>query len=341
MQVKLKDIAHRTGYSITTVSRALAGYNDVNPETRQHILDVANTLGYQPNQIARQLRSQRSHTIGMIIPADDHSFSNDFFTQLMLSIGSTASAARYDLLISAQPSGSAEEMEAYRRIVGGNRVDGIILARTRRHDSRIDYLKQQNHPFVVSGRNAPGEDSDFPYIDVDSQAGIALATQHFIDLGHRHIGLILPPEDMAFTEYRHTGYRLALEAAQIPYHREYVLYGDLLRSGGYRCAQELLTAAPQISAFVACNDLMALGVMSAVQGRGLRVGADIAVCGFDDIPAAEYAHPSLTTVRQPIEDIGRWLVQSLLAIIDGKPPTESQIILEHHLVIRESSGSAI
>jgi LacI family transcriptional regulator len=340
MQIKLKDIARKTGYSITTVSRALAGYDDVNADTRQHILEVSQSLGYQPNQVARQLRSQRTHTIGMIIPADDHSFSNDFFTQLMLGIGSTASYERYDLLISTQPSGTPEEMEAYRRMVGGNRVDGMIVARTRRDDARITYLKQQRHPFVVSGRNAPGEISDFPHIDVDSQAGIHQVTRHFIERGHRHIGLILPPQDIAFTAYRHTGYRSALEEAGIPYQAQYVVNGNLLRSGGYQGAQMLLDRSPGITAIVTSNDLMALGVISAVQGRGLQVGQNVAVSGFDDIPAAEYAHPSLTTIRQPIYDIGQKLVQMLVALIAGQSLAQPHLILEPVLVVRESSGIA-
>ena len=111
MQVKLKDLAEKTGYSITTVSRALAGYSDVSEKTRQHILAVASSVGYQPNLVARQLRSQRTHTLGLIIPANERSFSNDFFTQLMLAVGDTASPEHYDLLISAQAPGE-EEMAA-------------------------------------------------------------------------------------------------------------------------------------------------------------------------------------------------------------------------------------
>src|SRR5215207_4296258 len=122
MQVKLKDIAAESGYSITTVSRALAGYNDVNEQTRQHISEIAATLGYQPNLLARQLRSQRTDTLGLIIPAQDQSFSNEFFSQLMLGIGDAASLEHYDLLISAQVPGQ-DEMAAYRRMVGGNKVD--------------------------------------------------------------------------------------------------------------------------------------------------------------------------------------------------------------------------
>lgn len=339
MHITLKDIAEQTGFSITTVSRALAGYSDVNAGTRQQILDVAKSLGYQPNLLARQLRNQRTQTIGIIIPAHDHSFSNDFFGELLRGIGDAAARFRHDVLISAQPAGEEEEMSAYQRVVGGNRVDGMILARTRRNDTRISYLQQHKHPFVVSGRNAPGEPSDFAYVDVDSQLGIKMATAHFLELGHRHIGLILPPPDIAFTEYRHTGYRQALDEAGISYQPDYVIYGDLMRSGGYQCGKTLLEKYSQITAVVASNDLMALGAMSAVQGCGLQVGEDVAICGFDDIPAAEYALPALTTVHQPIYDIGQRLVQMLLSLIT-QPEHLPQVILEPTLVIRASSGSS-
>jgi LacI family transcriptional regulator len=337
MQVKLKDLARMTGYSITTVSRALAGYSDVNEQTRQHIIETARQLGYVPNQAARQLRNRSSATLGMIIPAIERSFSNDFFSQLMQGIGDSASLYHYDVLISAQHPGE-EEMAAYRRLVGGYRVDGMILARTRQHDPRIAYLKERGHPFAVSGRAAPGEVSDFPYIDVDSQAGIRMLVEHFLELNHRHIGLILPPPDVAYTGYRFEGYREALHNAGLECRQEYVVHGDLTRVGGFDGAQRLLAQNPEITAIVACNDLMALGAMSAIQSAGLRVGEDVGVAGFDDVPAAEYAQPPLTTIHQPIYEIGQRLVRMVIDIIKGQPPAETQVVLPPVLVIRASSG---
>ena len=339
MQVTLKDIAKKSGFSVTTVSRALAGYSDVNAQTRQHIMQIADVLGYQPNLLARQFRSQRTHTIGIIIPARDYAFSSGFFSQLMLGIGDAIAVEHYDLLISAQEPDD-DEIMAYRRMVAGNRVDGMILARTRQNDPRIQYLKEQGHPFVVSGRGAPGEPSDFPYIDVDSQAGIRSVVQHFVEFGHRAIGLILPSPEMAFTGFRHEGYCEGLADAGIPYRPEYVVYGDLWWTGGYQGAQSLLDNHPELTAIIACNDLMALGAMSAVQGRGLLVGRDIAVAGFDDTPAAEYAYPPLTTVHQPIYEIGQRLVKMLIGIITGTPPPETQVLLPCKLIVRASSGFA-
>lgn len=334
---KLKDIAKKSGFSITTVSRALAGYSDVNENTRQQIVEIAYSMGYQPNVVARQLRAQKTDTIGMIIPAYNHQLSEDFFSELLIGAGYAAAQLGYDLLVSAQISD--DQMEAYHRIVGGNRVDGVLLARTVRNDPRITYLKALNHPFVVSGRTSPDESSDFPYIDVDSQIGIKWMVNHLTGLGHQQIALILPPENIAYTAYRLAGYKEGLIEAGINYRADYVIHSNLRREGGYQAAKRLLQQHPHITAIVASNDPMALGAMLAVQEHGLRIGKDIAVTGFDDISAAEYAHPPLSTVRQPIQEIGQHLIEMLVKIIQNEFPAESQILLSPSLVIRDSCGA--
>lgn len=333
----LKSIAKASGYSITTVSRALAGYNDVNEKTRAHIIKIAEELGYQPNLVARQLRSQRTHTIGMIIPANVQDPEDDFFSMLIKGVVSAAAEHHYDLLISAQLP-DTNEMDSYHQIVGGNRVDGVILARTHQHDERIEYLKRIKHPFVVSGRLAPHQVSDFPYIDIDSEVGLRMMVAHMIERGHREIGLILPPPDIAYTPYRLSGYRHGLEAAGLAFREHYVMHGDLHRESGYRTAASLLEQQPQLTAIIACNDLMAIGAMAAAQERDRVVGQDIAIGGFDDIPSALHTIPPLTTIRQPIYMIGQRLVEMLIQIIEGKIPAESQILLQPELIVRGSSG---
>jgi LacI family transcriptional regulator len=335
--VKLKDLAEKSGFSITTVSRALAGYKDVNEHTRQHIIEIALEMGYQPNMVARQLRARKTHTVGIITPSASGRFADDFFSELLMSVGHAAAQHGYDLLVTAKTT--ADEMDAYRRIVGGNRVDGMVIARTRRRDARIAYLRAAQHPFVVSGRAAPDEDSDFPYIDVDSQLGIRMIVNHLTNLGHQHIALLLPPEKVAFTPYRLAGYREGLEDAGLPFREEYVLHSDLSRNGGQQSAHHLLENYPQISAIVACNDPMAIGAMNAVQTRQMRVGHDVAVTGFDDIAAADYTHPRLTTVRQPISEIGQRLLEMLIQIIHQVPVEEPQVLLSPELVVRESCGA--
>jgi LacI family transcriptional regulator len=264
--------------------------------------------------------------------------ATDFFSELLRGVSDAASQADYDVLTSAQIYGTEDEMRAYRRMVGGGRVDGIILARARRHDPRIAYLKAAGCPFAVSGRGGEGELSNFPHIDIDNQAGIQQAAEHLIALGHQHIGLILPPEEMAYTADRHEGYRCALAQADLPYHADYVTHGDLLPGGGYQAAHALMTAYPTITAIIACSDLMAFGAMQAAQVLGKRVGRDIAVTGFDDIPLAQYANPPLTTVHQPIYEIGQQLTQHLIALIEEEAVEPLRTILSAELIVRESSG---
>ncbi len=337
MQITLKDVAEQSGFSVTTVSRALSGYDDVNPRTREHILKIADQLGYQPNLVARQLRSQNTYTIGLIIPNELNDAEDDFFGLLLKGISHTTANNGYDVLVGTHLP-DADPLEPYHRIVGGRRVDGVIVARTYREDPRIRYLRERRHPFVVAGRAGLDEISDFPYIDADSQKGLRMLVQHFVGYGHRQIGLILSPDALAFTPYRLTGYQEGLAGAGIPYQPEYVIAGDMTRQGGSEAAHQLLSRAPQLTAIIACNDLMAIGAMSHLQERGLTPGVDVAIGGFDDIPLAAHIYPALTTIHQPIYQIGQQLARMLLQIIAGQTPSEEAILLKPTLVIRESSG---
>lgn len=337
MPITLKDIAARSGFSVTTVSRALGGYDDVNENTRAHIISVAQELGYHPNLIARQLQSQNTQTIGMIAPASLNGLHDDFFSLLIKSVTQTAARHHYDLLISAQLPDD-DEMDAYRRIVGGRRVDGVILARTHQDDARITYLKSVKFPFVVAGRAALGQPADFPHISADSQAGIQQLVRHFVAYGHQHIGLVLPPPSIVFTAYRLLGYQDGLRDAGLAYDAAYVIHSDLTRQGGYKAAQTLLARDETLTAIIACNDLMALGAIEAIQANGRVVGEHVAVGGFDDIPQAQ--HAGLTTLRQPIYDIGEQLTVMLLQLIAGQAPAQTGILLEPQLIVRASSGQA-
>jgi LacI family transcriptional regulator len=337
MPVTLKDIALKSGFSITTVSRALAGYDDVSEKTRAHIYAIANELGYQPNQVARQLQGQSTNTVGIITPMRQDYQDDDFFSVLLKGITFAASQHNFDVLMSVAIPGTTE-LEAYRRFAGGKRVDGMILARTYRNDPRINYLKSIDFPFVVGGRAAPHEQSDFPYIDYDSQFGIATLVTHFIGYGHQHIGIVLPSEELAFADYRFQGYRKALQQAGIAFNSSYTERSDLTYEGGQNATQKLLDRHPEITAIVGCNDLMALGAMSAIQHRNLQVGEDIAVGGFDNIPAAERSTPPLTTISQPIYELGQKLTNMLIQIIDDAPVPNIQRLITPGLIVRESSG---
>ncbi|MEO1288698.1 MAG: substrate-binding domain-containing protein, partial [Chloroflexota bacterium] len=232
------------------------------------------------------------------------------------------------------------ELDTYKRFVEGKRVDGMIVARTHRNDSRIAYLQSSNMPFIVHGRLTSEEQSNFHYIDVDSQLGLYLVTKHLIELGHEKIGLILPQADLAFTDYRWRGYLNALDDHQLVYRPDYCTHGNLTYQSGLDEADYLLTNYPELTAIIATNDWMALGAIASAEQHGRIVGKDFAIAGYDDIPAASQAHPSLTTVHQPIYDVGVQLTKQILDIIATTPTTYHQTLLKPHLVVRESSGDS-
>jgi LacI family transcriptional regulator len=337
MRVTLKTIAKETGYSITTVSRALAGYDDVAAETCRYILETAERLGYRPHEVARQLQAQRSNTVGIIIPTFGTRFADPFFSELLAGIAMRAAEHRFDLLVSIQPPDSGE-LDAYKRMENG-RVDGLIVVRTRQDDPRIQHLRSIRPPLPFASFGRSGDDDDFPYVDVDGEHGVYMLTQHLIDLGHRRIGYVAPPMALNFTRHRLRGYRRALDANQLPYDEALVTHGELTQQDGARGANILLGLDQPPTAIIGGNDTMAAGVMRAVHERGLRVGEDIAVGGFDDLPEAEYANPPLTTVHQSVYEIGSQVCDMLIRILKKETLTQSQILIRPSLVIRESSGS--
>lgn len=330
----LKSIALATGFSVTTVSRALSGYSDVSEETRQLILSEARQQGYEPNLHARALQGQLARTIGLVIPTYGPRYSDPFFSTFIAGVGNKANRAGFDLLLSTHAPGPGE-LEAYRRMIGGQRVDGLIVLRTRRNDPRIAFLLDSGLPFVVYGRSdAPRE---FVYIDVDGEAGQRALTGHLIAMGHRRIAYITPPGDLMFTFYRLAGFRAAMSEHGLPVDETLVVEGELTEESGRRVAARLLALPEPPTAIMTGNDLAALGAMSAVQERGLRVGEDVAVAGFDDIPAAEHVHPGLTTLRQPINEIAEQATEYLLTLISGGSPPSRATLLMPELVIRASS----
>jgi len=336
MAVRLQDIADRLGISVATVSRALGGYSDISLATRQRVLQAAQEAGYRPNVVARMLQKQRTDTIGFIVPTHGPRFSDPFFSELFAGIGNKATEAGFDLLVSTHPPGPAE-MEAYKRLVMERRVDGVLVVRTRRQDPRLAYLLEQDFPVVAFGRSEL--DGDFPYVDVDGKVGMHLLIEHLVSLGHRRIALISPPPDFLFTYWRLEGYRECLQEHGIEYREELVKGGTLTERGGYDAGMQLLTMPVPPTAIAACNDLMALGVTSAAQTLGLTVGQDVAVTGFDDVPLAEHAHPPLTTVRQPIYQIGQRICDMLIRLLQDKPLTERHVMLEPELIVRVSCGA--
>jgi len=335
MPVTLKGIAQKVGYSITTVSRALTGHDDVAESTRQLIFETAAEMGYHPNMAARRLRTRRTDTIGIIVPTYSTRFADPFFGDFLAGVGNKAVEYDFDLLLSTRPPGD-RELKGYERMVMEQRVDGLIVISTRPHDERITYLLEQNFTFVSFGRS--DLEADFPYLDVDGEAGMHQATQYLVDLGHRRIAYISAPFNFMYAHQRLAGFKGALSINNIPFDETMTIVGDLTERSGYALAHDLLTRSEPPTAIIACNDWMASGVISAIRDLGLTAGHDVSVIGFDDVPLARLTHPQLTTVRQPAYEAGWRVCEMLINMLRGEEPEKRHVILEPQLVMRESCG---
>ena len=338
MAVTLKDIARELNLSVTTVSRALYGYDDVAEQTRQRVWSAAAEMGYVPDTTAQRLRKGRTDTLGFVIPTFGPRFSDPFFTEFLAGIGNQASDLGFDLLVSTRAPGP-QEQAAYRRLVEGRLVDGLVLVRTRRHDERVLYLSGRGFPFVAFGRT----DVDVPYacMDTDGTAGFHQLVEYLIGLGHRRIACLSADPELTFVSHRLAGYHAAMADHNLAIDPDLIVQSDLTQRGGYEAASSVLDRTPPPTALVCLNDLMALGAMRAVQERGLVVGREISVTGFDDIPPAENAHPPLTTLEQPVYDIGKRLCDMLVRLIRGEPLDDTQVLLKPTLVIRDSTGPVV
>lgn len=337
MAVTIKDIAREVGRSVTTVSRALAGYDDVSPETRRRVIQTAQKLGYEPNIAALQLQKKRTDSLALIWPSTSLHISDPFFYEFLAGIVDETHQHGFDLILSTSKP-SETETERYLKYIRSRRADGFIVVRTMRKDPRIDLLREQNYPFVAFGR-VEGDNS-FPLVDEDGEYGIMQVVDHLVELGHTRLACIAEPTHLTKAYNRIQGFYHAMASHGLDINVDYVVEGGYRQNSGYQIGKQMLEMEDPPTAIVAVNDLLALGAMRAAQERELGVGKDISITGFDDIILAEYVHPSLTTVHQPAHQLGTMVCQMLVKLIRGEQIVEEQIIIKPDLVVRHSTGPA-
>ena len=333
-QVTLKSVATRAGVSYQTVSKVLNGQIQVAPETRERILKAADELGYRPNQIARNMRTRRSHMIGYSWLPTSPDQINQILDQFLSSMVHEAEAAGYHLLPFPFRSGHVDD---YRELIDTGRVDGFVISSVEYDDPRISFLMERKFPFVSFGRSNPG--CEFPYVDVDGAAGLNMATCHLIEQGHRRIGALAWPEDSRVGNDRLAGFFLAMESAGLKVNPELIRRGEGTFEFGFQAGMSLLASPTKKrpTALVTMSDTMAIGVMHAAREHRLEIGRDIAIVGFDDAPMSQYLFPALTTVRQPIREAGRKCVEILVSLMKGEEPAEKHVLLSPTLIARSSA----
>jgi DNA-binding LacI/PurR family transcriptional regulator len=336
-RITLKEVAARAHVSYQTVSKVLNQQMQVSTKTEARIWKAVRALGYRPDHRARNLRTQRSHMLGYSWTPAPPDQANSILDQFLQSMMDTAEQAGYHLL--PFPHWHVDDpIVAYRELMHTGRVDGFILSSVEFNDPRIIFLQQQNFPFVAFGR--ANRDWDFPYVDVDGAAGLRLTTEHLLERGHRRIAALAWPRRSRVGQDRLAGYMRAMKDAGIAPRREWIARGAGRVSFGYEATARWL-ALPRDqrpTAIVALNDAMAIGAMRAAQEHGLRVGTDIAITGFDDAPMVQYLTPPLTSVRQPIWEVGQHVLSMLVGMLHGEPLVDQHILLTPQLIVRASSG---
>lgn len=334
----IKDVAREAGVSIATVSYVLNAKTEAISEyTQRRVWSAVQKTGYRPNVTARNLRSSESRLIGYAwheIPVEQVNTVLDRFTY---ALARSAEAAGYHVLTFTYPPG--DPIPVYQELIRTGRVDAFVVGSTVRDDPRVRFLLDEAFPFVSFGRANAAWDS--PWVDTDGEAGIREAVDYLVGLGHRKIAMIAWPEESLSGGFRVAGYLDGLRRAGIEPHPAYLVRGEHSEQGGREGLSALWKLPPseRPTAIVVISDLMAIGLMNEAEERGLVIGKDLSVVGFDDAPMTQYLRPALTTLHQPIEAIGEALIVMLESVLKGEPPPVRQRLLPPRLVIRSSCGA--
>lgn len=327
----MRDVAERAGVSVTTVSHVINETRPVSDELRRRVLASMDDLGYQPNRLARSLRRGQTHTIGMIIPDS----ANPFFAEMARGVEDTSFKNGYSVIL-CNSDGDLNKELLYTNVLTEKRVDGILFVAAGLSTDRIRDLQTHRTPLVVVDRDLP--DAAVDSVLTDNAQGGWLAARHLIDLGHRRIACITGPSDVTPSADRVTGYRQAMMKGGIPVDQSLIVKGDFQYDSAYRASSQLLQIKDPPTAIFACNDLMAVAVMSAALALGRQVPGDLSVVGFDDVRLAAFANPPLTTIAQPKYEMGVVAATMLLERMRDLEMPAHRRVFETNLVTRKSTA---
>lgn len=329
MNPTIRDVAELAGVHPSTVSRVINDDSRISEKTKNKVFLIIKKLGYTPNAIARGLKTKRTYTLGMLIP----DITNPFFAEIARGVEDAANANGFNIIL-CNTDDKLKKERIYLEILKGKRVDGLILGTAHIKDKSIIELEKKKFPYILLSRNIEGLDKNC--VIVDDVAGGIMVTEYLIKLGHRRIAHITGPPTVRAANNRLEGYKFALEKHQIEYHEELVKEGDFRIKGGYQVMKRFLKLAEPPTAIFAANDLLALGAMQAIQREKYHIPEDFCIIGFDDIRLASFVYPPLTTIRQPMLEMGALAVKMLLKIIEEGEFNQRKIVLKSKLIIRES-----
>ncbi len=329
----IRDVAERAGVSVTTVTNVLHGRGGrFSEETRARVLQAVEELGYRPNQIARSLVRRRSNTLGVVVEHFRGALlGNPYYSSLLDGILAEAVKAGYQIKIIAL---ERPDPAYVRQSTEDGSIDGAILAAPLYDSPLLQWVQNCNLPRVVAG-SSPA-DLQAPCVDVDDEGSVYSAVKWLIELGHRRIAFIAGPVNYWSARQRERGYLRALADAGISPTAHWIRRGNYSTYSGRIAMEALLRVRPAFSAVVSCNDWMALGALEAMRRQGILVPEELSILGFDDAEAAAAASPPLTTIRQPVREIGMTAARLLIEQIESGKPSNERVIFPGELVQRDS-----
>ncbi|MES2933772.1 MAG: substrate-binding domain-containing protein [Pseudomonadota bacterium] len=335
--MNLKNLAKTLGISETTVSRALNGYPEVSERTRLRVVAAAKAAGYRPNPMARSLAVGRTNVIGIIYPLHPNDLGDPMFMDIVGGMSEALEEKQMDLIIA--PVSPTNELRSYQHMVQGRRVDGLVVSRTRLHDQRLAYLAKQGLPFVAHGRTQLNE--PHAWFDYDNEAGMRLAVKRLVSLGHKRVALISAPLEMNFARQRYDSFVETMHTSDLSVDPQYLIENTIDRRTGYQAMQQLLSCNPPPSAVIVDNHMSGVGAVRALLDAGVAIGREISIIvwgGMED----SLAGYNVTTVHQPEPGrAGAKMVEMLLSLLDGTPPSELQVLWQPVLMLGETAGPCL
>ena len=331
-RASIHDVAARAGVSVTTVSHALNATRFVSEAARARVEEAAHALGYVPSQVARGLKHNTTRTLGMLVPNN----SNPYFAEIIRGVEHHCYAAGYSLVL-CNSNDDPVRQAAHLRVLAERRVDGLVLVASGDDSEILGACQDLRLPLVLVDREIDSIDADL--IEADHVAGAEMATAHLLGLGHARVACIGGPADLRPSDQREAGWRRALAAAGVKPRADEFARGDFGPQSGAAAMRRLLKSARRPTAVFVCNDLMAIGALSAAHAEGIAVPEQLSVVGFDDIELAAYTMPPLTTVAQPKEAIGTGAASLLLERLIAGRSEGKRVIMQPELRVRASTAA--
>ncbi|MGM9927097.1 MAG: catabolite control protein A [Bacillus sp. (in: firmicutes)] len=328
--ITIYDVAREANVSMATVSRVVNGNPNVKPATRKKVNDVIERLGYRPNAVARGLASKKTTTVGLIIP----DISNIFYAELARGIEDIATMYKYNIILSNSDDNKEKELHLLNTMLG-KQVDGLIFMGGNITEEHVVEFKRSPVPIVLAG--SIEDTGQIASVNIDYELAAYDAVMHFVREGHTKIALVLGNFNEPISMKKLAGYKKALEEQNIPYREEYVVEGDFSYDSGIEASEKLCEGDEIPTAILVGADEMAVGVVHAIQDKGYNVPNDISVISFDNTKLTLMVRPQITTIVQPLYDIGAVAMRLLTKLMNKEEVEYNAVVLPHRIEERDST----